>query len=444
MATMAVLPSVADAEKPVEPQPPLKQRHASEPAVQVSHREAVAAAQQPGPETAISAPLVSTSPSPPSLAEDPEVSEELYWPDVQREATSVSKKGMELLRGGGLETALDMFNRASDLLADAMERCRPEELAEVSGARAAAAGNLALCHKMRGDLGSAVRQLESALLFYQEVGSDLRGLASCHLKLSACFSEASLLEEALQEAEAAVALCGQLIAHCEPADGTARSMEPPMSAAAPDDYAMLAVAYHKVAEAHEAMRSWGKATLAYTQAHEIVQRSLSSDHHLAKLLAESPRCPRRLNPPDVPTTIRGPARSSTPASGQTRGLSPFFPNAGGAAPLGQRRPLPPYVVKSWARGPKPPPGQVAGAAGRALLRSRGEPGDRTQRYRLTPRLFPSWPPRKVSQEEEYWYGLAREDRAQQQTKLRTELRGTGTTPPPLPPPLALFGHSDSQ
>merc|ERR1712039_990833 len=67
-----------------------------------------------------------------------------------------------------------------------------------------------------------------------------------------------------------------------------------------DDYGMLAVAYHKVGEAYEGLREWGKATFAYTQAYEVVRRSLGPNHHLTKSFEKSSRCPHRLSPLGIP------------------------------------------------------------------------------------------------------------------------------------------------
>lgn len=57
---------------------------------------------------------------------------------------------------------------------------------------------------------------------------------------------------------------------------------------------MLAVSFHKVAEAQEALKDWGKAVFAHTQAREVVQRSLGPAHPLAQSLAKCrPQVPAR-------------------------------------------------------------------------------------------------------------------------------------------------------
>merc|ERR1712039_176269 len=110
-------------------------------------------------------------------------------------------------------------------------------------------------------------------------------------------------------------LGGQLIASPDlESSGAGRSDREPKL----DDYAMLAVAYHKVAQAHEGLREWGKATFAYTQAYEVVRRSLGPDHHLTKSFEKSPRCPHRLSPLGIPqkALCRGGA-STTAATSST-------------------------------------------------------------------------------------------------------------------------------
>merc|ERR1712232_392139 len=71
-------------------------------------------------------------------------------------------------------------------------------------------------------------------------------------------------------------------------------------------------AYHKSAEAHERLKQWGQATLAYTQAYEVVRRSLGPYHQLTKSFEKSARCPRRPAPPEVPLSWRGSAARKLP------------------------------------------------------------------------------------------------------------------------------------
>merc|ERR1712118_546176 len=145
---------------------------------------------------------------------------------------------------------------------------------------------------------------------YEAGGADLRTLMAARLNLSASLTEAEMPEEALQHAMSAVALGGQLIAAAQPTS-TVRSegSQPSQSSVTirPDDYAMLAVAYHKTAEAHEHMKQWGQATLAYTQAYEVVRRSLGPYHQLTKSFEKSARCPRKPVPPEVPLSWRNSA-----------------------------------------------------------------------------------------------------------------------------------------
>merc|ERR1719331_2945786 len=62
----------------------------------------------------------------------------------------------------------------------------------------------------------------------------------------------------------------------------------------------------------EHMKQWGQATLAYTQAYEVVRRSLGPYHQLTKSFEKSARCPRRPAPPEVPLSWRGSAAKKLP------------------------------------------------------------------------------------------------------------------------------------
>merc|ERR1719454_2549965 len=143
---------------------------------------------------------------------------------------------------------------------------------------------------------------------------------AARLNVSACFAEGEMHEDALQHAMAAVALGGQLIASgsqpgAQPETGGDNAQRTGTQASLtirPDDYAMLAVAYHKTAEAHEHMKQWSQATLAYTQAYEVVRRSLGPYHQLTKSFEKSARCPRRPVPPEVPLNWRGSEKKKLP------------------------------------------------------------------------------------------------------------------------------------
>jgi len=183
---------------------------------------------------------------------------------------------------------------------------------------------------------------------------------------------------------------------------------------------MLVVAYHKSAEAHEALRQWGQATLAYTQAYEVVRRSLGPDHHLTKSFEKSARCPRRPTQPEVPLSWR------LNASGQRR--LPQLPHV--------QKKRKPREVTNGAEMRSMMPGEAA-----YLPRS-------PVSYKMDDSMFPTWPPPDVKGEEKQWYLMAKQDRDQRRAQMLAEIRGghqggpmteTGSRalPPAVGPPAAM-------
>jgi len=299
----------------------------------------------------------------------------MAWPQLQAEVMSANRGAMEELRRGEPEEALRMLNSAQELLETSGgggAAGGAEDQSARFTARAVTASGLAKVHKRARNHVEAAQCLESALELYEAADADLRTLVAAHLNLAACYLDAEAPQASLQRATTAVQLGGRLLV--DGGGGGGESPQGPRS----DDYAMLAVAYHKTAEAHEALREWGSATLAYTQAYEVVRRSLGPDHHLTKSFERSARCPRRPCPPEVPSGWR--ARSATP----------------------QQKRLP--VLPSTPRS-------------RPLSLSGG------LEYKLNSETFPSWPPRSVSREEQVWYELARQHREQVQAKSAAKLRG---------------------
>merc|ERR1711948_105019 len=156
---------------------------------------------------------------------------------------------------------------------------------------------------------------------------------------------------------------GQLIASAD-LETSSASGEPKLA-----DYAMLAAAYHKIAEANEGLREWGKATFAYTQAYEVLRRSLGPDHHLTRSFEQSSRCPHPIAVSGITPPLR---KVVSPRVGRTPRRLPCL--------SGPSRP--------WETG--------------ALQEFTG--------YDLSSDSFPSWPPRSASSEEQAWYSMARSSR----------------------------------
>jgi tetratricopeptide (TPR) repeat protein len=332
---------------------------------------------------------------------DPKNAQEPSWGELQSEATAVNKQSLECVRRGSTKEAFEKLYRAQELLSQAERYCPAEKAHELATARAAMESSFAICHKREGNHAMVVRHLETALELHEAAGADHRTLMATRLNLSASYAEAQMPLEALQNATAAVAIGGQLIAQPLAQEKGVNELARPQSARArdhghhdnvaigglgvghlvgPDDYAMLAVAYHKSAEAHERLKQWGQATLAYTQAYEVVRRSLGPTHHLTKAFEKSARCPRRPTPPEVPLDWRV-------ASSETKRL----PNL-------------PHIQRT-------PRHSAAASTPRKVLT-----------YKLDSTQFPSWPPKAQSEEENAWYTMARQDRKQKKIALLNQIQ----------------------
>mmetsp|Transcript_67513 Transcript_67513/g.106942 ORF Transcript_67513/g.106942 Transcript_67513/m.106942 type:complete len:406 (-) Transcript_67513:121-1338(-) len=322
-----------------------------------------------------------------------QASEQATWTDLQNEATSANKESLELVRRGATKDAFDKLCRAQELLSQAERYCPAASAHELAAARAAMESSFAICHKRDGNHAMVVRHLETALELYEGAGADHRTLMATRLNLSACYAEAEMPSEALEHAKVAVVIGGQLIAQQQsegPAETSGKSNHgrrqvtltglSSVQMVRPDDYAMLAVAYHKTAEAHERLRQWGQATLAYTQAYEVVRRSLGPTHHLTKAFEKSARCPRRPLPPEVPLSWR------MASSGAKK-----LPNL-------------PHIQRT----PRQSPG---GSTPREILG-----------YKLDSASFPSWPPKPQSEEEDMWYTMAQQDRKQTKHALLSQIQ----------------------
>jgi tetratricopeptide (TPR) repeat protein len=280
--------------------------------------------------------------------------------DQHAEVTRCNREGMERLRQGDNKTALELLLRADEILSNHHEGTGLAEDANrtLTRAQAVTASNLGIYHKRKGDFQRAISYLEKALQLHESCGADLQTLAGAHLNLCACFSQAEIHEQALRHATTAVEHMGRFIADTEL--GECQSEEGQIHEAQPDDYATLAIAYHNVAMARESLRQWGDATLAYTQAYEVVIRSLGPDHALTKAFEQTARCPKQPKPPEEKRTWR-----SVPSSVRLPDIPRTKPNSVG--PLHQD-------------------------------------------YTLDGSVFPQWPPSNATTEEKRWYRMAKAQR----------------------------------
>jgi len=280
--------------------------------------------------------------------------------DQHTEVTRCNREGMERLRQGDNKGALDLLLRAEEMLSQHHEGSGLSEDSNrtLTRAQAVTASNLGIYYKRGRDFGRAISYLEKALQLHESCGADLQTLAGAHLNLCACFSQADIHDQALRHATTAVEHMGRFIADTEL--GECQSDEGQIHEARPDDYATLAIAYHNVAMARESLRQWGDATLAYTQAYEVVMRSLGPDHALTKAFEQTARCPKRPKPLEEKRTWR------------------TLPNGFKLPDI-----------------PRTKPNSV---------------GPLHQEYKLDTSVFPQWPPPTATAEERRWYKMAKAQR----------------------------------
>eukprot|EP00927_Polykrikos_kofoidii_P044694 TRINITY_DN38591_c0_g1_i1.p1 TRINITY_DN38591_c0_g1~~TRINITY_DN38591_c0_g1_i1.p1 ORF type:complete len:433 (-),score=53.22 TRINITY_DN38591_c0_g1_i1:74-1372(-) len=244
---------------------------------------------------------------------------------------------------------------------------------------------LGICHKRSGSCIAAARSLQQALRLYKTAGSDLRTLIAAHLNLSSCLTELKSCGKALKHAQAAVGLAGRLVAGPELRElyGESSSGDMHSSDLEPrsDDYAMLAVAYHKVAEAQEGLKDWSAASFAFSQAYQVVQKSLGPEHRLTRSFEKSTRCPRNVVMVDHGGKVDHVADVAVPNP-----IGAGFFRTTSSNPDTPRRRLPDI------------PGNINGRSRFPLVN--------TQEYKLGPETFASWPPKDASCEEQHWYSVA--------------------------------------
>mmetsp|Transcript_54535 Transcript_54535/g.127219 ORF Transcript_54535/g.127219 Transcript_54535/m.127219 type:complete len:401 (-) Transcript_54535:126-1328(-) len=301
-------------------------------------------------------------------------------------AASCCADGAAMLRKGDLQEAVRKLARGQALL----ERMEAPPDVDVDKQKALAnlqadiAGNLGICYRRLKDFASAVQQLQLALQFHQvrlndseKVDiADLRTLVAAHLNLASSHMESEAADSALKHAEMAAKLSGQVLTTNRDAnsDGLGEPVE--------NDFAMLAVSFHKVAEAHEALKEWGKAIFAHTQAREVVQRSLGPNHPLTQSLA---KCRPHLSRPAT-------------SGRQNEFLDAYAANIGRSTGCPLLRP---------SQGQKVLPAIPQGARGKPGLRTTEALGFELVGYEMTSNCFPSWPPSTASHEEQEWYAMAR-------------------------------------
>mmetsp|Transcript_17146 Transcript_17146/g.36816 ORF Transcript_17146/g.36816 Transcript_17146/m.36816 type:complete len:328 (-) Transcript_17146:68-1051(-) len=295
----------------------------------------------------------------------------------------LNRSGVRLLREQSVEEAWEHMQKAQEIIdvwdAD-FELVPPSVQHAWLVAKADTTSNIGIYHRKQGDHKSAISVLETALYCHHSAGSDGRMLAAAHLNIATCHLEGALSpHEAIKHAQAAIDCAGRVLSM---SDGSTDK------GTIEDDCTMLAVAYHKLAEAYEATREWSRSFYAYMQVYEVIKRSLGPNHRLAIAFEKSSRCP-------LPLSSSSPSKA--PASARALG-------GGGSSSL---------AAYSNDRRPTTASSIFGAPSNRRLLpnlpRARASPPiahARTGRYVLTSEVFQSWPPPSTSKEERKWYRLA--------------------------------------
>lgn len=335
--------------------------------------------------------------------------------ELRAMASAYAAEGAQLLRKGELQEAQNRLLRGQAMLERVEMRSdtmmwtdvQREKQRALALLQADVAGNLGICYRRLKDFGQAIHQLQLALKFREVEASDLRTLVAAHLNLASCYLESEAPDAALKHASTAAQLSGQVLTRTPDSIGDVPA-EP-----TENDFAMLAVSFHKVAEAHEALKEWGKAIFAHTQAREVVQRSLGSSHPLAQSLA---KCR-----PQVPT--RCPSRQT---NRQSEFLDVYAANIGRSTGCPMLRP---------GKGQKVLPSIPRGARGKPFMTTEAL-GFELSGYEISEHDFPSWPPETSSNEEKEWYAMARALRheAPPLPKLAIKQEPVVDNFPAIPPP----------
>lgn len=338
------------------------------------------------------------------------------WDKLRQEAATQNREGMAHLRKGERTEAFQKLTAAQELLTRAEGACASEEERKLlAAAWADTISNTGIYHKRGQNHAVAVRCLLKALKLHKTAGSDLRTILAANLNLSACYSEAEMPEAALRHALAAVELAGQQVAAIDLAEDSSATGDDGLPQGRADDYAMLAVAYHKVAEAHEGLRDWVSASFSYTQAYEVVKRSLGPHHRLTRSFERSSRCPHRAEL--IETAVCG--QSLT-------GNMSFYQN--------NSRPATSPAIGRRQHLPSIPPGSTRRRIG-AGIDLRG--------YKLDNSHFPVWPPEAASREEQAWYSMARQHRGMQKAQAHAQLQGAACAEGPTHGGLSARGGWDA-
>jgi len=190
--------------------------------------------------------------------------------DLQSVVLACNSDGMEFLRKGNVKAAFEQLKYAEAVLLD-----RPDD-SSCFGLLAITCNNLGCYYKRTGKLHAALSYLRRSLKIDVGMQTDDVAVGGTHLNLCAILSKLNKHSKALQHALCALELIGNRI-----------SLASSYGAAAKDDYATLAIAYHNVGVEREFLHQWEEAAMAYRQGREVGLRCLGETHPLVQALSKS-------------------------------------------------------------------------------------------------------------------------------------------------------------
>mmetsp|Transcript_78539 Transcript_78539/g.163178 ORF Transcript_78539/g.163178 Transcript_78539/m.163178 type:complete len:963 (+) Transcript_78539:119-3007(+) len=191
--------------------------------------------------------------------------------DLQSLVLSCNKDGMESLRKGQQKAAFEQFKFAEATLIAHQSEGGGEEKRLL----AVTCNNLGCYYKKVGKLHGALSYLRRALNMEVDLGTDDVTVAGTHLNICAILSKLEKHDKAVQHALSALELISQRIEKTEP------------DKVAPDDYSVLAIAYHNVAVERDCLGQFDKAAAAFEKGFSIAQQHLGQDHPLALALQKN-------------------------------------------------------------------------------------------------------------------------------------------------------------
>jgi len=188
--------------------------------------------------------------------------------EFQRLVLACNKEGMDFLRKAQYKPAFEQLKYAEALLVAREGEEEPTNLLAVT------CNNLGCYYKKVGKLHAALSYLRKALKIEVSLQTDDVTVAGTHLNICAILSKLDKHDKAVQHALCAL----ELISH---------RVESSADASSPDEYSVLAIAYHNVAVERDYMHQWEQAAAAYRQGHEVAKKCLGDQHPLTQTLGKN-------------------------------------------------------------------------------------------------------------------------------------------------------------